>query len=706
MKIRKIFPILIISMFMLACSPSSKSDSAPTGDLSVNPSPPPGNTIIITSALDDGPGSLRQALLDAQPNDIILFDPAIFPPDHPATIFIESELPHIQVDNLTLNASETGVILDGRHITKDWVAGLQIVSSQANTIMGLQIINFSGPAIAISGDSKNNVIGGDRNRGAGPFGQGNMVIQNAVGVDLSSVGCTLNTVTGNLIGTDAGGSEGLGNHRSGVLFWEGTHDNTIGPDNIIAYNIECGVGVSDANSTVNTIMHNSIYNNGETGTCLTQASDTEMVEACQDCTPQPLTVGQPNLIFHNGNLITMDTNQPNAQAIAIQNNFIVAVGADDEVLALAGPDTQIIDLGGLTVTPGFIDSHTHRTTQRDKWNFTSIDESTREAVSLGWTGLVELAVDENQIKEMIAADAAGELHTRIDAYLMVNSFEGDSLGDWYQAYSSGQQFSPYLRIAGLKIFIDYNSGRQLFWTQDDLNQFVCQRQLEGWNVTMKAISIQSHNLALNAYAYAMGDDSNGDYRYRIEHSIAASDEEVAKMADLGIIASIQPSFPAVIWNEQDMRNLADEEGMNNMFRWQDYRNAGVFMIASAYNPPTWVGSSDSDEYFDDSHISAMGLIYRGVCQIGLEDTPPEDWMLPRAFTVNQLLPMMTINGAFATFEEDIKGSLSPGKWADLVILSDNPLIVQANNIKDIKVLTTMVNGKTEYCAPGFSDYCL
>ena len=703
--------ILMLALLagMGACQPPATTTPTTTPDTPIDlveKSPSPySETIIITTKSDSGPGSLRQALLDAQPDNTIIFDLAVFPPDNPATIIVSSELPHISINNLTLDASDAGVILDGSTISDEWVAGLQIVSSKGNKIMGLQISNFTGPGIAISGDSTHNLIGGDHNLGSGPFGQGNMAIHNAVGIDFSTIGTTLNTVTGNLIGTDPDESEGLSNRRSGVLFSEGTHDNTIGPDNIIAYNVECGVGANDADSTGNTITQNNIFNNGDIGICLTEDVDTEMAGTSPGSTGESLPDGQIDIIFHNGNIFTMEEDQPNVQAIAIQNEFIVAVGTDEEILALTGEETQIIDLNNLTMTPGFIDSHTHRTTQRDKWNFSSIGESSHEWVSQGWTGLVELAVDADQLKQMIAADAAGELHTRINAYLVVNTFGGEPLGDWYQQYEPHQQFSPYLRVAGLKIFIDYDSGRVQLWTQNDLNQFIRQRQLEGWQVTVKAVGIQSHDLALNAYEYAMGGDLNGDYRYRIEHSVGSNDEQVARMAEMGIIASIQPCFPATIWNWEDIRNLAQEQGLNNMFQWRNYLNGGVLMTASPLNPPQLNTPVGNEEYLDDSHISVMGLIYRSITQIGLGGTQPESWMLDRALTVNELLPMLTNSGAYATFEEDIKGSFAPGKWADLVILSDNPLVAQPNDIKDIEVLVTIVNGKTEYCASDFSDYC-
>jgi len=467
----------------------------------------------------------------------------------------------------------------------------------------------------------------------------------------------------------------------------------------------CSSGISTPKATPETVK-----NTPEAAEDQKNAGEQSSLPVIQTPITKSIEVGgpednYPDTIFYNGIVLTMEHTQPLAEAIAIQDEFIVAVGTDDEILKLGGAGSQMVDLKDLTLTPGFIDSHTHRTTQRYKWNFSTIDESTQESASLGWTGLVELAVDENQLKEMIAADAAGDLHTRIDAFLIVNLFEGGSLGDWYQAYKPNQQFSPYLRIAGLKIFIDFNSGRKLLWTQDDLNQFVRQRQLEGWHITMKAIGIESHELALKAYEYAIGTDTNGDYRYRIEHSLAVNEAQVARMAKMGIIASIQPSFPAVIWNEEDIRNLAEEEGINNMFRWRDYANAGVIMTASAYNPPPLDAAGIYKEYYDDSHISVMGLIYRSVTQIGLGGTQPESWMLQRVLSVDELLPMLTINGAYATFEEDVKGSLAPGKYADIVILSDNPLTMPVEKLIEIEVLMTMIGGNVEYCTDRAKALC-
>ncbi len=67
----------------------------------------------------------------------------------------------------------------------------------------------------------------------------------------------------------------------------------------------------------------------------------------------------PTLIFHNANIITMDETLPTAQAVAIEGNRITAVGQDADILGMAGPITQVIDLEGRTIVPGLIEGHTH-----------------------------------------------------------------------------------------------------------------------------------------------------------------------------------------------------------------------------------------------------------------------------------------------------------------------------------------------------------
>ena len=227
--------------------------------------PKQGETRLVISTGDSGPGTLRQALLDLQDGDTITFDTAIFPPSAPVTISVSSELSHIHESNVTIDGSDAGVILDGSNVPGDWVACLQIVNSGGNRIQGLQVSNFPGPGIAISGDARYNVIGGDRSLGSGPFGQGNLFSHNAIGIDLATSGTSANTIWGNMIGTDAAGADTLTNHKGGVWISEGANGNTIGPYNVIAYNSGPGITVDGPDSLHNTITQNSIHDNGGPG---------------------------------------------------------------------------------------------------------------------------------------------------------------------------------------------------------------------------------------------------------------------------------------------------------------------------------------------------------------------------------------------------------------------------------------------------------
>jgi hypothetical protein len=275
---------------------------------------------VVTSAEDSGPGSLRQALSEAQSGDTITFDPAVFPPQAPTTIRLTSGLPELSQGNLTIDASNAGVILDGSQITTpEFQHGLAITSGY-NIIRGLQIVGFTDAGIALYGGAQYNLIGGDRGTGTGPLGQGNLISGNGnFGIGLWEEGTSFNTIQGNtiginlegtatwgqawdgihsngandnlitgnvisgnengvylccvaegrnkvtdnIIGTDPGGMISLGNRQAGVLI-DRTHSNVIGPGNLIAHND--GLGILFWEDTAdNMVTQNSIHDNGEQG---------------------------------------------------------------------------------------------------------------------------------------------------------------------------------------------------------------------------------------------------------------------------------------------------------------------------------------------------------------------------------------------------------------------------------------------------------
>jgi len=222
-----------------------------------------GREIVVTSTADSGTGSFRWALQTARSGDTITFDPAIFPPNNPAMILVKNSLPSIRCGSLTIDASDVGVVLSGSLLRGGEANGIEILSS-GNTVRGLQIIDFSGGGIFLAARAQENTIGGDPAVGSGPFGQGNAIGRCTGGIVLCGMQTTDNTVLGNVIGTDATGTEDLGN-VDGVGILDGATRNVIGPDNLIAHNWESGVLVDGATTGGNTITQNRIHDNGVAG---------------------------------------------------------------------------------------------------------------------------------------------------------------------------------------------------------------------------------------------------------------------------------------------------------------------------------------------------------------------------------------------------------------------------------------------------------
>jgi hypothetical protein len=269
--------VIILSLVLNACGPAPPAAITPEVSAATAPpptlTPPPptrtlppftrtpvaqGRTLVVISAADSGPGTLRQALSEARAGDTITFDATIFPPDRPVAIAIVSELPPLSQGHVTIDASDSGVILDGGHAGGEWTGGI-VIDSQSNTIQGLQIIHFTGAGIVLLEHAAHNVIGGDPNTGSGPLGQGNLSSANADGMAL--FGALNNTIAGNLIGTDASGTNPQGNRVAGVFLQDGAQGNVIGPANVIAFNGDTGIDIRSADSTGNTITRNSIHGN-------------------------------------------------------------------------------------------------------------------------------------------------------------------------------------------------------------------------------------------------------------------------------------------------------------------------------------------------------------------------------------------------------------------------------------------------------------
>lgn len=401
--------------------------------------------------------------------------------------------------------------------------------------------------------------------------------------------------------------------------------------------------------------------------------------------------GVPDIIIYNGNIITMEDNYPLAEAMVIKGDVIHSVGNKSDILTLGGSNTSYIDLQGKTVVPGFIDSHSHWIGDRGLTNQTELEEVINTLLANGWTSISELFVNQERLNELQATDNANLLKVRVNAYLPL-SWQFGRFGDWYQVYEPGYEFSPNLRIAGVKFFMDgWYRQPILYFNQSELESLFQEAHDWGFQIAIHSVVTNATDVVLNAFEAVLGNEWNHQ-RHRIEHLVLLRKDQITKMANLGIYGCVQfPWFNSdPVWIESIETGIGNSSA-NLVGRWRDLLDAGVHLMGSTDYPYTWPDIK-----------SPLKCLSMAVTRVGVESHPTRDYMLNQTINPEDALRLLTLNGAYGTFQEDVKGSLRQGKYADLVVLSENPLTVPEVDIASIQVLMTMVGGTVEFIEESFT----
>lgn len=418
----------------------------------------------------------------------------------------------------------------------------------------------------------------------------------------------------------------------------------------------------------------------------------------------------PTLIYYNGTVLTMDKNQPTAEAIAVADDMILAVGSNDDVLALKVSDTQVIDLQGLTLMPGFVDSHTHIFNDAATTPATgTLEKAQQLALQNGITTLADLYVTREFLQEMRAMDASGQLRVRTSLYLVYTSNCGDVLGDWYKQYPPTRKPGEMLRIGGVKVFTDGGSCGfpavsfnradggygNLWFTQDELNTIVSDINKAGYQAAIHAIGDRAVEQALNAIEFSLNGQPN-TLRDRIEHNVTVRPDLMPRYQEIGAVATLQGniwSCKDVFFSKGIIPDPPENQAWNFPFRAMLDANPNAHFAWHSDYP--WASPNPL------SHLYSMVTPYEIAGD--LTECADPSWVGNKTLTVDEALSIMTIEGAYALFRDEEVGSLEPGKYADLIILSGNP--TDLNAIKNIKVWMTMVGGQIEWCAAGHEGLC-
>jgi predicted amidohydrolase YtcJ len=540
-----------------------------------------------------------------------------------------------------------------------------------------------------------------------------------------------------------------------------------------------------------------------------------------------LAAGQPaekagvkaDHILINARIYTLDPSRPSAEAIALRGNRILAVGSTGDLLTLRGQGTEISDVAGAVIFPGFIDAHSHpdgadEVTGADvnRRSVAEIQDAMRQqagqtapgqwvvgykyddtklaeerpvnrqdldaAVPLqpafirhrgGHTGVVnsrglELAgvtrdtpdppgghfgrdengeltgfVAEKAYTEVIAgAGEWPEITRRVRqqgvAYLtglmaaagLTSTTDAagsvENLMAYQDARAAGElktrlSFMPYgpsplygdLKAAGLRTgFGDewIRFGAVKFWAdgsasertmrmstpfmgkpddygiltmnQAEINDAVDDAVANGWRIGIHANGDVTIDMVLNAYERVLKDWQGPNPRFRIEHCSLVNPDLLQRIKDTGTIPA--PFYTYAHYHGEKWDQYGADK-MEWMFAHRSFLDYGIPVApASDYTPGPF-----------EPLMAIQSMVTR-------KDFKGNVWGPSQRISVADAIKICTVNGAYASGEENIKGSLTPGKLADLVILGADPHTTDPDQIKNIPVLRTLLDGKTVFMA--------
>jgi hypothetical protein len=539
--------------------------------------------------------------------------------------------------------------------------------------------------------------------------------------------------------------------------------------------------------------------------------------AWQQTLPPTRPDNSPDLILINGRVFTVDDAVPRAQAFAVKHGRFIAVGNTSDIRNLATRNTTVIDAAGMTVTPGFIDTHCHpsgvnelytvnldlRTIReiqealrkkaaetpagfwvtgfkfddtkleegralhrrdldeavpdhpvsvahrgghttwynskafelagitkdtpdpddgrffRDETGelqgqvaerarnvfarvgkreqFTPAEQQKRDQAGMahisqlltatGLTTVHDAGADSNRIRAYQNAYAAGQLRHR--AYLMIR-------GPYEQLRNAGVYTglgNEWVRIGGVKYGADGSASERtmrmstpfvgkpndygiLTMDQKEIHDVVEDAHRNNWQVGIHANGDVTIDMVLNAYERVLKEWPHPDRRHRIEHCSLINPDLIRRIKATGSIPT--PFWTYIHYHGEKWREYGDER-MRSMFAHKSFLDAGIRVPgASDYTPGPF-----------EPLMAIQSMVTR-------KDFSGHVWGPNQRVTVDEALRIGTMHGAYASYEENVKGSITPGKYADFVILERDPHQVDPDQIKSIRVVRTVVGGKTVF----------
>ena len=294
----------------------------------------------------------------------------------------------------------------------------------------------------------------------------------------------------------------------------------------------------------------------------------------------------------------------------------------------------------------------------------------------------------------------GELRLRVYAAMSVHQSTTEEELNRFSEMKSRYR-GPWLKAGAVKLFMDgvieshtaamlepYANAPEergaTNYRQEEIDELVSELDRRGLQIFTHAIGDRSIRMVLDAYQKAARE--NGPSRHRIEHVEVISEADVPRFAWIGVIAAMQPLHGAPdfggVWTK-----AVGPERIERAFAWKSLRRAGARVVHGSDWPVVT--------------LDPLVGIHTAVTRQDLDQQPEGGWIPSQRLTLEEAIAGYTLDAAYASFEEDIKGSIEAGKLADLVVLSHDLFKVLPGEIAETEVMMTVVGGEVVYISPRF-----